>query len=113
MMQFKKFVAEKGFAFLEEDRVLFNEFKEKISLLDDETKEALDILQNKLDSRETWQFDTHFSEIRSVLLEEILLRSKGEKSLYEEIWLKEHAEIKQAREILTDTRKYLSILASR
>jgi carboxyl-terminal processing protease len=113
MGEFKGFVAERGFAFLEEDRVAFNDLKGKLSFLDDETGEALSTLERKLDSKESWQFENHYFEIKSVLKEEIILRSKGEKALYEDIWLKEHAVIKRAGEILTDSEKYLSILASR
>ena len=98
---------------MDEDRVAFNEFKEKISFLDDETGEALRILENRLNSNEIWQFDNHYSEIMTVLNEEIILQSRGEKALYEKIWLKDHAEIAEAREVLTDSQKYLSILASR
>ena len=111
--EFKNFVADRGFAFMDEDRVAFNEFKEKISFLDDETGEALRILENRLNSNEIWQFDNHYSEIMTVLNEEIILQSRGEKALYEKIWLKDHAEIAEAREVLTDSQKYLSILASR
>jgi len=113
MQKFRKFVADRGFAFLEEDRLAFDEFKDKLSFLNDETREALNILENKLNSKETWQFDSHYSEIMTALNEEIVLRSKGEKALYEELWLKQHAEIEEAREILQDSQKYLSILASR
>jgi carboxyl-terminal processing protease len=113
MLEFKKFVADRGFAFLEEDRLAFDEFKDKISFLDDETREALNILEGKLNSKETWQFDNHYSEIMTELNEEIVLRSGGEEALYEELWLKEHTEIEEAREILQNSQKYLSILASR
>ena len=81
--EFKNFVADRGFAFMDEDRVAFNEFKEKISFLDDETGEALRILENRLNSNEIWQFDNHYSEIMTVLNEEIILQSRGEKALYE------------------------------
>ncbi|UCE66930.1 MAG: S41 family peptidase [Candidatus Zixiibacteriota bacterium] len=111
--EFRKFVADRGFAFLDEDRIAFNEFREKISFLDEETREALRILENRLSSDETWQFENHYSEIMAILNEEIILRSRGEKALYEKIWLKDHAEIEEAREILTDSKRYLSILASR
>jgi hypothetical protein len=113
MSEFKKFVADRGFAFLDEDRIAFNEFKEKISVLDDETKEALRVLENGLISKDTWQFDNHYSEITSELSEEIILQAGGENALYGQIWLKEHTEIAEAREILTDSKRYLSILASR
>jgi len=113
MLEFRRFVADRGLAFLEEDRIAFDEFKEKISFLDDETKEAIKILESKLNSKEMRQFDNHYSEIAAVLNEEIILRSLGEKALYDELWLKEHAEIEEAREILEDSQKYISILASR
>lgn len=113
MKEFKEFVARRGFAFQDEDRAAFDNFKDKISFLDDETGEALKTLERKLDSRETWQFDNHYLEIQSDLNEEIVVRANGEKALYEDIWLKEHAEIKRAGEILADSEKYLSILASR
>ncbi|UCC80099.1 MAG: PDZ domain-containing protein [Candidatus Zixiibacteriota bacterium] len=113
MSRFKKFVADRGFAFLDEDRIAFEEFKGKISVLDNETKNALRVIEERLNSKETWQFDNHYSEIMTVLNEEIVLRSGGEKALYEKIWLKDHAEITEAKEVLSDSRRYLSILASR
>jgi len=113
MREFKEFVAQRDFALLEEDRVALNEFKEKLTFLDDETEDALQTLEKKLNSSETRQFQNHYSEIKSDLSEEIVLRSRGEKALYEDIWLKQHAGIKRAGEILTDSDKYLSILASR
>lgn len=113
MSEFKKFVADRGFAFLDEDRIAFNEFKEKISILDDETKNALRVIEERLNSKETWQFDNNYSEIMTLLNEEIVLRSGGENALYEKVWLKDHTEIAEAREVLSDSRRYLSILASR
>jgi carboxyl-terminal processing protease len=113
MREFKEFVARRGFAFLEEDRIAFNELKEKLTLLDDETREALITLEKKLDSNETWRFENHYSEIKSDLKEEVVVRAKGEQALYEDIWLEEHDEIKRAGEILSNSEKYLSILASR
>jgi len=113
MSDFEEFVARRGFTFLEEDRIAFNDLKEKLKFRDEETEEALKTLEKKLDSGKTWQFENHYSEIESNLNEEIVQRSRGEKSLYEDIWLKQHAGIKRAEEILTDSDKYLSILASR
>ncbi len=113
MREFKKFVAGRGFAFYEEDRIIFNEFKEKIKLSDTETKAALSIIDEKLNSKEFWYFDNHYKEIKTALAEEIIFQAKGEKSLFEEIWVKNHDEIKIAKDILSDSPKYLSILASR
>ena len=127
MSKFEKFVADRGFAFLDKDREIFNELKsqlteltkksnelkDNISFLDDETTKALETLDRRLNSKETWQFENHYAEIMTALDEEIVLRSGGENALYEDIWLKEHSEINEAKEILADSQKYLSILASR
>jgi carboxyl-terminal processing protease len=113
MTEFKKFVANRGFAFLDDDRIAFEQLKDNLSVIDDETAGALNTLEQRMDSKEIWQFDDHYTEIMEELNKEIVLRSQGEKALYEDIWLREHVEIAEAREILTDSKKYLSILASR
>jgi carboxyl-terminal processing protease len=113
MMEFKRFVAHSGFAFLDDERAAFDGFKDKLSYLDDETGEALRILEKELNDKETWAFENHYSEIRAALSEEIALQSNGEEALYSEVLLKDRAEIEQAREILSNSKRYLSILAYR
>lgn len=113
MLKFKKFVADRGFAFLDEERAAFDDFKSKLSILDDETREALKTLDEKLDTRGTWEFDNHSLEIRSVLSEEMTLLAEGENHLYSDILLKNRPEIERARDILGNSKKYLSILAYR
>ena len=113
MREFKTFVAERGFAFMEEDRVIYNNLKDKISFFDNDTKAALALIEEKLNSKELWYFDNHYDEIRTVLNEEIIFQSRGEKALYNHVWLKNHDEIKVAREILDNSQEYISILVSR
>ena len=112
MFDFEEFVEKSNFRFEEKDRIAFNDFKNSFSPLDDRTQEAIEVLDQKLLSKEQWLFDSNHLEIAENLKESILLQAFGEKNIYD-IWISNQPQISEAVDILSDSQKYNSILAQR
>ena len=112
MAEFREFVHSRGFDFEDEDKTAFDSFKRSFSVLDDESRQAMDILDSRLSSKDQWLFDSHSMEIAQNLKEAIMLQAHGEKSLYK-IWTESQPQILEAAEILADQQEYDSILAHR
>jgi carboxyl-terminal processing protease len=112
MAEFREFIHDRGFEFEDEDKTAFDSFRRSFSVLDDESRQAMDILDSRLSSNDQWLFDSHSMEIAQNLKEAITLQAHGEKSLYR-IWTESQPEILEAAEILADQQEYDSILAHR
>ncbi|MEE8418239.1 MAG: S41 family peptidase, partial [candidate division Zixibacteria bacterium] len=112
MLDFKEFVEKSDFRFEEKDRTAFDDFKDNFMAPDSESEDAMEILDQKLQSKEQWFFDSNYLEIADNLEESILLQAFGEENIYD-IWISKQPQIAEAVNILSDLQKYNSILAQR
>ena len=112
MLDFVEFVKESSFRHEEKDRTAFNDFKNSFMASDGETEEAMELLDQKLLSKEQWLFDSNYLEIAENLKESILLQAFGEENIYD-IWVSNQPQITEAVDILSNSQKYNSILAQR
>jgi carboxyl-terminal processing protease len=112
MVEFREFVNLRGFEFEDDDQLAFDDFKNSFSVIDDESRQAIDVLDSRLSSRDQWLFDSHYMEIARNLKEAVTLQARGEKSLYR-IWTESQPQILEAADILADQQEYEAILAHR
>ncbi len=112
MQDFKEFVEESNFRFEEKDRTAFDDFKSNFTAADSKTEEAMEVLDQKLLSKEEWLFESNYLEIAWNLKESILLQAFGEENIYE-IWVSNQPQISEAVDILSNSQKYNSILVQR
>lgn len=112
IQDFVEFVKASNFRHEEKDRTAFDDFQKSFTALDAETENAMELLDQKLLSKEQWLFDSHYLDIAENLKESILLQAFGEENTYD-IWVSNQSQITEAVDILSDSQKYNSILAQR
>jgi carboxyl-terminal processing protease len=111
MAQFRQFLKMKKFQYENDERTAFIDLKQNLKEPSEKLKSALDIIDKELAIKETWEFESHYSEIAGQLREAMILQAFGETVLYKEVRLPGDPEILEALTILSDNNRYSDILA--
>jgi carboxyl-terminal processing protease len=112
LADFRRFVLSRDLGYQDDQRMAYTKLRESLKAPGPNLKNALNSIDRELALSEQWQFESHFGEIRTELLEAILLRALGEGALYRYVYMPTHPEVAEALLILTDMSKYNRILAS-
>jgi carboxyl-terminal processing protease len=111
MNDFRKFLHLTGFHFQSEERTAFVEMKKELKKPSEKMTSAMDIIDKELSVRESWGYESNYSQIASRLRETLVRMKFGETALYREIRLPSQVEILEALNILADSNRYAGILS--
>ncbi len=111
MSDFRQFIDSADFHFQSEERGAFQEMRENLKNPSEKMTSALNIIDKELSARESWEFESNYSQIAGRLREAIVEMKYGETALYKEIWLPSQPEVLEALSILSDGNRYAGILS--
>ncbi|HBZ00272.1 MAG TPA: hypothetical protein DEO84_03020, partial [candidate division Zixibacteria bacterium] len=86
--------------------------KDNVKEPSEKIKAAFEVIDKELSAKETWLFDTHYSDIARQLQETMILTAFGEDILYQEVQLSGDSNILEALNILADGNRYAGILTT-
>lgn len=110
--QFKEYLQEEDFDYKPEFEIRYDSFLTSFSCerLSSRTKEYLENFRDNFKKLKSEMFDADRELIKWALTEEILTIKLGSKARYRLVWLKQHPEIKKAREVLNSPEGYSDAL---
>jgi carboxyl-terminal processing protease len=111
MNEFRQFLRSTDFHFQSEERIAFIDMKGKLIKPSQKIISALDIIDRELSARDSWEFESNYSQIASRLRETMVRMKFGESAIYKEIRLPSQPEILEALSILSDSNRYAGILS--
>jgi carboxyl-terminal processing protease len=110
--EFKRFLNSRDLQYQNGQRMAYITLHDELRSASRAAGDALRVLDSEIASVERWQFESNVTEIKDILRETILGQALGESVLYQEVWIPEQAEIRQAIDVLSDSQQYGSILSS-
>ncbi len=110
---FKNFLVKRGFKYCDDRRQSLNRLEQGLNNSSSDVMKALQTIDAKINSIELHQFDSNRSLIARHLHDSIVSISIGENALYDPDYVITQPEMKNALEILSDSKKYADVLVSR